>query len=177
MRKSLYQLFTINVLIIHMDVALLGVEFANLYIIEATFKGVVYSVKLKLEFAVLGKLVSFVTGNQSRRTRKQFVAFEQGKTPDHEVQEFVDSSRSPSDVTRTTLPSQKKSRGDVSPSDLSLVNFKHVEGHDMTAWNRSIDPEERKYSHYERVEGRDGLASIRTTDPEDQKFSHYEQTA
>jgi hypothetical protein len=37
-----------------MDIALLGVEFANLYIIEVTFKGVVYSIKLKLEFAVLG---------------------------------------------------------------------------------------------------------------------------
>jgi hypothetical protein len=144
MRKLRCQLFTINVLIILMDVALLGVEFTNLDIIEAMFKGAVYSVKLKLEFAVLGKLVSFVTGNQSRLTRKQSVAFEQGKTPGHEVQEFVDSSRSPSDVTRTTLPSQKKkSRGDVSPSDLSLVNFKLVEGHDMTAWNRSINPEEQ----------------------------------
>jgi hypothetical protein len=173
----LYQLFTINVLIIFMDVALLGVEFANLYIIEATFKGVVYSVKLKLEFAVLGKLVSFVTGNQSRPTTKQSVAFEQVKTLDHEVHEFADSSRSPSDVTRATLPSQTKPRGDVSPFDLSFVNFKHVERRDMTAWNRSRDPEERKYSHYERVEGRDGLASIRTTDPEDRKFSQYEQTA
>ena len=43
-----------------MDVLLLGFEFANLYIMEASFKGVVYSVKLKLEFAVLGKLVLLV---------------------------------------------------------------------------------------------------------------------
>ncbi|KAF2832261.1 hypothetical protein CC86DRAFT_313174 [Ophiobolus disseminans] len=59
-RKIMYQLLAINVIIIVMDLVLLGVEFANLYLIETTLKGVVYSIKLKLEFAVLGKLVQFV---------------------------------------------------------------------------------------------------------------------
>jgi hypothetical protein len=59
-RKTMYQLLAINVIIIIMDLALLGVEFANLYIIETTLKGVVYSIKLKLEFAVLGRLVQLV---------------------------------------------------------------------------------------------------------------------
>jgi hypothetical protein len=59
-RKTIYQLLAINVIIIIMDLALLAVEFANLYLIETTLKGVVYSIKLKLEFAVLGKLVQFV---------------------------------------------------------------------------------------------------------------------
>jgi Na+-translocating ferredoxin:NAD+ oxidoreductase RnfA subunit len=59
-RKTMYQLLAVNVIIIAMDLALLGVEFANLYLIETTLKGVVYSIKLKLEFAVLGKLVQFV---------------------------------------------------------------------------------------------------------------------
>jgi uncharacterized membrane protein YciS (DUF1049 family) len=59
-RKTMYQLLAINVVIIIMDLALLGVEFANLYIIETTLKGVVYSIKLKLEFAVLGRLVQLV---------------------------------------------------------------------------------------------------------------------
>ncbi|KAH7356144.1 hypothetical protein BKA66DRAFT_428643 [Pyrenochaeta sp. MPI-SDFR-AT-0127] len=64
-RKTMYQLLTINVIIIIMDLALLGVEFANLYLIETTLKGVVYSVKLKLEFAVLGKLVQLVRDRTS----------------------------------------------------------------------------------------------------------------
>jgi len=59
-RKTMYQLLAINILIIIMDLALLATEFANLYLIETTLKGVVYSVKLKLEFAVLGKLVQLV---------------------------------------------------------------------------------------------------------------------
>ena len=64
-RKVMYQLLTINTIIIAMDVALLAVEFANLYLIETTLKGVVYSVKLKLEFAVLGKLVQLVRSKAS----------------------------------------------------------------------------------------------------------------
>jgi len=67
-RKIMYQLIAINAIIIGMDVALLAVEFANLYLIETTLKGVVYSIKLKLEFAVLGKLVQIVhaKSNSSR---------------------------------------------------------------------------------------------------------------
>lgn len=59
-RKTMYQILAINVIIILMDLALLGTAFANLYLIETTLKGVVYSMKLKLEFAVLGKLVQIV---------------------------------------------------------------------------------------------------------------------
>ena len=59
-RKTMYQLLAINVLIIILDLALLTLEFANQYLIQTTLKGVVYSVKLKLEFAVLGKLVQLV---------------------------------------------------------------------------------------------------------------------
>lgn len=65
LRKTMYQILAINVIIIVMDLALLGVEFANLYLIETTLKGVVYSIKLKLEFAVLGKLVQIVKTRSS----------------------------------------------------------------------------------------------------------------
>ncbi|KAL5410954.1 hypothetical protein PMIN04_010446 [Paraphaeosphaeria minitans] len=64
-RKVMYQLLAINTIIIAMDVALLAVEFANLYLVETTLKGVVYSVKLKLEFAVLGKLVQIVSSRSN----------------------------------------------------------------------------------------------------------------
>ncbi|KAF2474826.1 uncharacterized protein BDR25DRAFT_112344 [Lindgomyces ingoldianus] len=71
-RKTMYQLIAINAIIIVMDCALLGIEFANLYIIETTLKGTVYSIKLKLEFAVLGRLVNLVrtqsgSGEHARR--------------------------------------------------------------------------------------------------------------
>lgn len=64
-RKTMYQLLAINVIIITMDLALLGLEFANFYLVETTLKGAVYSIKLKLEFAVLGKLVQLVRDRSS----------------------------------------------------------------------------------------------------------------
>lgn len=67
-RKIMLQLFAINVIIVLLDVALLVVEYRNLYIIETTLKGVVYSIKMKLEFAVLGKLVQFVTPESQSAT-------------------------------------------------------------------------------------------------------------
>ena len=59
-RRILHQLIWINVLIILMDLSLLSLEYAGLYILEIVIKGVVYSIKLKLEFAILGKLVEYV---------------------------------------------------------------------------------------------------------------------
>ena len=57
-RRVMIELFGINVLIIVFDIALLAVEFRDLHVIEQAVKSVVYSIKLKLEFAILSKLVS-----------------------------------------------------------------------------------------------------------------------
>ncbi|KAL4945217.1 hypothetical protein BDV06DRAFT_44530 [Aspergillus oleicola] len=65
-RKIMQELVGINVLIVLMDLMLLGLEYASIYAIQITLKGVVYSVKLKLEFAVLGKLVDVV--HSTKRT-------------------------------------------------------------------------------------------------------------
>ena len=57
-KRIMRELLTINILIIFMDIALLVVEFQDRHVIEQAIKEVVYSVKLKLEFAILSKLVS-----------------------------------------------------------------------------------------------------------------------
>jgi len=67
-KRFLWQLVGINVLIIIMDVGLVAAEAASLYLYEVTIKGTVYSIKLKLEFAVLGKLILFVGGRQTTTT-------------------------------------------------------------------------------------------------------------
>jgi hypothetical protein len=56
-RRIMLQLFVINIVIVAMDIALLVIEYKNLHVPEVAFKGLCYSVKLKLEFAVLSKLV------------------------------------------------------------------------------------------------------------------------
>ncbi|KAL2867189.1 uncharacterized protein BJX67DRAFT_107449 [Aspergillus lucknowensis] len=64
-RMIMHQLVGINVMIVVMDLILLGLEYASYYAVQITLKGLIYSVKLKLEFAVLGKLVDVVHGNKS----------------------------------------------------------------------------------------------------------------
>jgi hypothetical protein len=55
-RKSMWQLVAMNVLLLILDAVLLTVEFQNFYMIETTFKSLVYSTKLKVEFAVLSQI-------------------------------------------------------------------------------------------------------------------------
>jgi hypothetical protein len=55
--RIMTQLLGINVIIIGLDIGLLALEYLDLRIMVQTFKGVTYSVKLKLEFAILSKLV------------------------------------------------------------------------------------------------------------------------
>ena len=62
-RKVMTQLIWINLIIIGMDVGLLAVEYSNLYDIEATLKAMVYSIKLKLEFAVLNQLMTLANSS------------------------------------------------------------------------------------------------------------------
>ena len=57
-KRIMRELLLINVLIIFMDIALLVVEYQDRFQVERAIKEVVYSVKLKLEFAILSKLIS-----------------------------------------------------------------------------------------------------------------------
>ncbi|KAI4243871.1 MAG: hypothetical protein L6R40_003253 [Gallowayella cf. fulva] len=62
-RKVMMQLIWINSIIIAMDVVLLGMEYSSYYQIEATLKAMVYSIKLKLEFAVLNQLMTLANSS------------------------------------------------------------------------------------------------------------------
>jgi hypothetical protein len=63
-RRILFQLIGINFAIIAMDLVLLSLEYADFYAVQITLKGFVYSLKLKLEFAVLGRLIGFIQGSR-----------------------------------------------------------------------------------------------------------------
>lgn len=62
-RKVMMQLIWINMIIIGMDVVLLVMEYGRNYEIEATLKAMVYSIKLKLEFAVLNQLMTLANSS------------------------------------------------------------------------------------------------------------------
>jgi hypothetical protein len=66
-RQVMRHLIYVNVLIIIMDVILLCTEYANRYEIQTTFKGAVYSVKLRLEFSILNQLMQIAQGGVGSR--------------------------------------------------------------------------------------------------------------
>lgn len=69
-RGTLVQLLIVNLAMILMDAAVIGVQYSGLFDIHVTLKAFVYSVKLKLEYAILGKLVVFteMCGSSSQPT-------------------------------------------------------------------------------------------------------------
>ena len=58
-RKAMLRLLLVNLICICMDIVLIGLEFSNNYVAEASIKPLIYAVKLKLEFAVYSQLVGF----------------------------------------------------------------------------------------------------------------------
>lgn len=59
-RYILHELLIISVVIILLDGSVIGTQYAGLYSVQTTFKALVYSIKLKLEWAILRKLVKAV---------------------------------------------------------------------------------------------------------------------
>jgi hypothetical protein len=70
-RKIMHQLLAINFLIIMLDIILLTLEYLNYFVIQTTLKPLVYSIKLKLEFGVLNRLVSLVQSHRYRPSESE----------------------------------------------------------------------------------------------------------
>lgn len=71
-RNIMYELAAINIFIIAIDVALLVVAQLEYFAVEVTLKGLVYSIKLKLELGVLSRLVHIVCRNSSGLQQSTF---------------------------------------------------------------------------------------------------------
>ncbi|CZR58880.1 uncharacterized protein PAC_08772 [Phialocephala subalpina] len=63
-RKLLRHLILINILVLVFDATLLGTEYSGNFEIQTTYKPAIYSVKLKIEFSVLNRLVSIVKNKE-----------------------------------------------------------------------------------------------------------------
>jgi hypothetical protein len=148
-KRTMNQLITINVVIIIMDLGLLGIECASLYILETTVKGVIYSIKLKLEFAILGKLVGFAIGQRpgtadGRATSIGFVGEpaekklsggrgDSDQINDLDISDFVDLNRAstnhthPSGSMSQDGSSKRKASRISNMADYNMARFRHVE--------------------------------------------------
>lgn len=98
--QIMYELLAINFVIILLDVALLVLEYKGLYGLQTTFKSFVYSVKLKLELGVLGRLVSLVQPYRSG----------QGSSGTSDFPAFVDPSRFNADYTHAAPVTNRRSQ-------------------------------------------------------------------
>ncbi|CAI7650484.1 unnamed protein product [Penicillium discolor] len=58
----LNQLLVINIIILILDIAIVVIEYVGYYAVQVLFKPVAYSIKLKLEYAILGKLIAIARG-------------------------------------------------------------------------------------------------------------------
>lgn len=114
-RKVMMELFVINIIIVAGDVALLVLEYSGHRVEERLFKGLVYSIKLKLEFAILSKLVGLVESSQ--RTLSNALA---------EVDTFVDMSRTTS-AALLPIAYQPKSTADQMPDWLAKLEDHYVQ--------------------------------------------------
>ncbi|KAJ5221615.1 uncharacterized protein N7469_010502 [Penicillium citrinum] len=95
-RKIMYQLLAINALIIVMDIVLLVFEYLNYFVIQTTLKSAVYSIKLKLEFGVLSRLVFLVQSHQywPRESPRVYASSRPAPIRDNlEYHTFLDDSR------------------------------------------------------------------------------------
>lgn len=65
-RNILHHLVWVNIFVILLDFSILGLEFANQYEIQTAWKPLVYSIKLKVEFSILNRLVEMTKNARSR---------------------------------------------------------------------------------------------------------------
>ncbi|KAL4735675.1 hypothetical protein BDV11DRAFT_211828 [Aspergillus similis] len=64
-RVILTQLLAINVVILILDIVVVVFQYSGLFALQVVFKPVAYSVKLRLEFAILGRLIEVASGEST----------------------------------------------------------------------------------------------------------------
>lgn len=132
--KIQWQLLIINTIIVIMDIGLLVAEYRGYYMMETMLKGAVYSIKLKLEFAVLGKLIHLVQGHAWKPA---------SVSSPNDFPDFVDATRVPTDLTRAPSIHQPRLPSWADSDAVSIAMFEHMpsqdrhSGSEMTStWSR-----------------------------------------
>lgn len=64
LRKLLSHLILVNILVLIFDATLLGTEYSGNFEIQTTYKPAIYSIKLKIEFSVLNRLIGIVKNKE-----------------------------------------------------------------------------------------------------------------
>ncbi|KAM6514016.1 hypothetical protein FALCPG4_015199 [Fusarium falciforme] len=71
--RMLYHLVVVNILVLVLDITVLVLEYNNLYSLQTAIKGMVYSIKLKIEYSILNSLVNVAKANIGQRSEHDAV--------------------------------------------------------------------------------------------------------
>ncbi|RBR24239.1 uncharacterized protein FIESC28_02972 [Fusarium coffeatum] len=103
-RKIIRYLVIANILVILLDISLIVTQYMSHFNIQTTYKPVVYSIKLKMEFVVLNKLLLLV--QHSDCNCMHIVGEPENTAPDPERLECQSIERGPSTRTGSDVPMQ-----------------------------------------------------------------------
>jgi hypothetical protein len=165
-RKFLWQLVAMNVVVLLLDLSQLLVECFNYYQIETTLKALIYSVKLKIEFAVLSQLVGAVTNRDGASDNIPSNALEHPAPLSDQENQVL-----PADLTfvEELLASQEKSSTSAPSSSLNSAVSKTTtsspQGNLPPEWRVSLSNESLRLPvhpglHREESNGAGSLISI-----------------
>lgn len=128
-RKVMLQLLLINCICIGMDIVLIGLEFSNNYVGEASVKPMIYSIKLKLEFAVLNQLMGLTKAGFTEEN--QFGGNGNNGSSSHEMgQRRAMASHDPEAIPNPRKAGQwtsvKGIRGSISGARMSMAHPEEI---------------------------------------------------
>ncbi|KAM0424521.1 hypothetical protein ACHAPT_010236 [Fusarium lateritium] len=63
-RDVMRHLIVVSIIVVILDITILAFEYANLYYLQTSYKALAYSVKLKIEFSILNKLIVVTQGRK-----------------------------------------------------------------------------------------------------------------
>ncbi|RSM01224.1 hypothetical protein CEP52_008658 [Fusarium oligoseptatum] len=63
-RDVMRHLIAVSVIVVILDITILAFEYANLYYLQTSYKALAYSVKLKIEFSILNRLIVVTQGRK-----------------------------------------------------------------------------------------------------------------
>jgi hypothetical protein len=66
--RILWHLIIVNIMVVFLDITILGLEYADLYQLQTAYKGMAYSIKLKLEFNILNELIHLTSSHTDNGT-------------------------------------------------------------------------------------------------------------
>ncbi|KAF2765898.1 hypothetical protein EJ03DRAFT_338731 [Teratosphaeria nubilosa] len=148
---GLRQLIIINAVIIVMDLGLLGVEMASLHTWQITMKPLIYSTKLLLECAILGKIVNIMGGNrlseEPGRQAARPISFAPKQSPDGARTNAASTGNIVPECSNVTVPTKASGIGRAGSqtfirtgSDIELEVALSRQEDNISALRCSIEP-------------------------------------